>query len=94
MRIGDGESADAAAKLSETKAPIEGSRAVIEVSGVDRKVETRPQANIGIRFKLNIGRLHRGLQFVIIGPRHSGHTAQAQKYPSQHSVIPLWCDRI
>ena len=90
MRIGDGESADA---LSETQAPIEGSR-VIEVSGVDRKVETRPQANIGIRFKLNIGRLHCGLQFVIIGPRHSGHTAQAQKYPSQHSVIPLWCDRI
>ncbi len=57
MRISDRESANA---LRESKATIELTRTV-KVSSMNRKMKARPQSNVCLGLKLNVGRLHRRL---------------------------------
>jgi len=57
MSISERETRDA---LREAQAPIELTGAV-EIRGVDCKMKTRPEADISVRLKRDVGRLDRSL---------------------------------
>ena len=65
MGVGEREARDA---LRKAQAPIE-LAGTVEVLGVDRKMKARPQTDIGLRFKGDIRRLNRSLQFVVVCQR-------------------------
>ena len=61
--IGERETRDA---LRKAQAPIE-LAGTVEVFGVNCKMKTCPEADIGVRFKSDLGRLDSCLQLVILG---------------------------
>ena len=60
--IGDRETRDA---LRKPQASIELSGSV-EVFGVNSEMKARPETDIGVRLKSDVGRLHSGLQLVVL----------------------------